>query len=83
LKTIRLYRKHNFYSETGFATKHHTKYLSKVINEQKEKRFVQYINELKITVCNCKAQPVLQNYTIASLASEFVLIRRKPFRLLL
>lgn len=50
-----------------------TKYLSKVINEQKGKTFVQYINELRVNeaVLQLKAQPVLQNYTIASLASEF------------
>ncbi|OUD35898.1 AraC family transcriptional regulator [Flavobacterium sp. FPG59] len=50
-----------------------TKYLSKVINEQKGKTFVQYINELRVNeaVLQLQAQPVLQNYTIASLASEF------------
>ncbi|TWI01228.1 AraC-like DNA-binding protein [Flavobacterium tiangeerense] len=50
-----------------------TKYLSKVINEQKGKTFVQYINELRVNeaVSQLQAQPVLQNYTIASLASEF------------
>lgn len=50
-----------------------TKYLSKVINEQKGKTFVQYINELRVNeaVLQMQAQPILQNYTIASLASEF------------
>lgn len=50
-----------------------TKYLSKVINEQKGKTYVQYINELRVNeaVLQLQAQPVLQNYTIASLASEF------------
>ncbi|CAH0337387.1 hypothetical protein FVB9288_03146 [Flavobacterium sp. CECT 9288] len=50
-----------------------TKYLSKVINEQKGKTFVQYINELRVNeaVLQLQTQPVLQNYTIASLASEF------------
>ncbi|TWI01229.1 AraC-like DNA-binding protein [Flavobacterium tiangeerense] len=50
-----------------------TKYLSKVINEQKGKTFVQYINELRVNeaVLQLQAQPILQNYTIASLASEF------------
>lgn len=50
-----------------------TKYLSKVINEQKGKTFVQYINELRVNeaVLQLQTQSVLQNYTIASLASEF------------
>jgi AraC-like DNA-binding protein len=50
-----------------------TKYLSKVINEQKGKTFVQYINELRVNeaVLQLQVQPILQNYTIASLASEF------------
>jgi AraC-like DNA-binding protein len=50
-----------------------TKYLSKVINEQKGKTFVQYINELRVNeaVLQLEVQPILQNYTIASLASEF------------
>ena len=50
-----------------------TKYLSKVINEQKGKTFVQYINEHRVNeaVLQMQAQPILQNYTIASLASEF------------
>lgn len=50
-----------------------TKYLSKVINDQKEKTFVQYINDLRIThsVDQLKAQPKLRNYTMLSLAREF------------
>lgn len=50
-----------------------TKYLSKVINEQKEKTFVNYINDLRIThaVDQLQAQPKLRNYTMPSLAKEF------------
>lgn len=50
-----------------------TKYLSKVINEQKGKTFVQYINDLRITyaVDQLQAQSILQNYTMPSLAKEF------------
>lgn len=50
-----------------------TKYLSKVINEQKGKTFVHYINDLRIThaVDQLQAQPKLRNYTMLSLAKEF------------
>jgi AraC-like DNA-binding protein len=47
--------------------------LSKVINEQKGKTFVHYINDLRITyaVDQLQAQPKLRNYTMLSLAKEF------------
>lgn len=50
-----------------------TKYLSKVINEQKGKTFVHYINDLRITyaVDQLQMQPKLRNYTMLSLAKEF------------
>lgn len=50
-----------------------TKYLSKVINEQKGKTFVHYINDLRImyAVDQLQAQSILQNYTMPSLAKEF------------
>nr|WP_309756712.1 helix-turn-helix domain-containing protein [Flavobacterium sp.] len=50
-----------------------TKYLSKVINDQKGKTFVHYINDLRIThaVDHLQAQPKLRNYTMLSLAKEF------------
>ncbi|MBC7747327.1 MAG: AraC family transcriptional regulator [Methylotenera sp.] len=50
-----------------------TKYLSKVINDQKGKTFVQYINELRINeaVVQLQAQSLLHNYTMPYLANEF------------
>ncbi|SHN53360.1 AraC-type DNA-binding protein [Flavobacterium fryxellicola] len=50
-----------------------TKYLSKVINEQKGKMFVHYINELRINeaVVQLQAQSILRNYTMPYLANEF------------
>lgn len=50
-----------------------TKYLSKVINEQKGKTFVHYINDLRIiyAVDQLQAQTKLRNYTMPSLAKEF------------
>ena len=50
-----------------------TKYLSKVINDQKGKTFVQYINELRINeaVVQLQAQSILRNYTMPYLANEF------------
>lgn len=50
-----------------------TKYLSKVINDQKGKTFVQYINELRINeaVVQLQAQSILHNYTMPYLANEF------------
>lgn len=59
--------------KVALQLKTNTKYLSKVINDQKGKTFVQYINELRVNeaVLQLQAQPVLQNYTIASLAGEF------------
>jgi AraC-like DNA-binding protein len=50
-----------------------TKYLSKVINDQKGKTFVHYINDLRVmyAVEQLQAQSILQNYTMPSLAKEF------------
>lgn len=50
-----------------------TKYLSKVINEQKGRTFVHYINDLRITyaVDQLQTQHKLRNYTMLSLAKEF------------
>ncbi|MGL5112108.1 MAG: helix-turn-helix domain-containing protein, partial [Flavobacterium sp.] len=50
-----------------------TKYLSKVINDQKGKTFVHYINDLRImyAVDQLQAEPKLRNYTMPSLAKEF------------
>ncbi|MEM8522755.1 AraC family transcriptional regulator [Flavobacterium sp. PL12] len=49
------------------------KYLSKVINEQKRKTFIHYINELRINeaVVQLQAQSILRNYNMPSLANEF------------
>lgn len=50
-----------------------TKYLSKIINEQKQVNFVQYINDLRIEYALKKLQTntKLRKYTIIALANEF------------
>jgi len=50
-----------------------TKYLSKVINENKGKTFVSYINDLRVeyAIAQLQAQLKLRNYTMQALANEF------------
>jgi AraC-like DNA-binding protein len=50
-----------------------SKYLSKVINDQKRKTFVHYINDLRINeaVVQLQVHSILRNYTLSSLANEF------------
>lgn len=50
-----------------------TKYLSKVINENKGKTFVSYINDLRVeyAITQLQAQPKLRNFTVQALANEF------------
>ena len=50
-----------------------TKYLSKVINENKGKTFVSYINDLRVeyAITQLQVQPKLRNFTIQALANEF------------
>jgi len=50
-----------------------TKYLSKIINAEKGKTFVSYINDLRIAyaVEQLQVQSKLRNYTMLSLANEF------------
>jgi AraC-like DNA-binding protein len=50
-----------------------SKYLSKIINEYKDKSFVQYINDFRIeyAINQLKKDPKLRNYTIQALALEF------------
>jgi AraC-like DNA-binding protein len=50
-----------------------SKYLSKIINQYKDKSFVQYINDLRIdyAIMQLKNDPKLRNYTILALAKEF------------
>lgn len=50
-----------------------TKYLSKIINEQKQVSFVQYINDLRIEYALKKLQnnTKLRKYTLIALANEF------------
>ncbi|MFC4818516.1 helix-turn-helix domain-containing protein [Flavobacterium sp. GCM10023249] len=50
-----------------------TKYLSKIINEQKQVGFVQYVNDLRIEYALKKLQSnaKLRKYTIIALANEF------------
>ncbi|MDO8316101.1 MAG: helix-turn-helix domain-containing protein [Flavobacterium sp.] len=50
-----------------------SKYLSKIINQYKDKSFVQYINDLRIdyAIRKLKSDPKLRNYTILALAKEF------------
>ena len=50
-----------------------TKYLSKVINENKGKTFVSYINDLRVeyAVTQLQAQQKLRNFTVQALANEF------------
>ncbi|MCL9805028.1 helix-turn-helix domain-containing protein [Flavobacterium amniphilum] len=50
-----------------------TKYLSKIINEQKQVNFVQYINDLRIDYALKKLQnnSKLRKYTLIALANEF------------
>lgn len=49
------------------------KYLSKVINENKGKTFVNYINDLRVDYASIQlqTQPKLRKYTIQALAYEF------------
>ena len=50
-----------------------TKYLSKVINENKGKTFVSYINDLRVeyAITQLQVQPKLRNFTMQALANEF------------
>ena len=50
-----------------------TKYLSKVINENKGKTFVSYINDLRVeyAIAQLQLQPKLRNFTMQALANEF------------
>ncbi|NHM00525.1 helix-turn-helix domain-containing protein [Flavobacterium difficile] len=50
-----------------------TKYLSKIINEYKEKSFINYINDLRIeySLKQLKSNPILRKYTITALTKEF------------
>lgn len=75
----------NFENKKGFIKKNITviglakqldtnsKYLSKVINNYKNKSFTNYINELRIlyTVKSLKSTPKLRKYTIKAISSEF------------
>ena len=49
------------------------KYLSKIINEYKNKPFIQYVNDLRIDCALKELQKDkrLRNYTITALANEF------------
>ena len=49
------------------------KYLSKIINEHKNKPFIQYVNDLRIDYALNELQNKkrLRNYTINALANEF------------
>lgn len=49
-----------------------TKYLSKIINTNKEKSFIKYINDLRIdyVLKELKTNRILQRYTILSIAKE-------------
>ncbi|MFN7775710.1 helix-turn-helix domain-containing protein [Flavobacterium sp.] len=50
-----------------------SKYLSKIVNEYKEKSFTQYLNDLRIefAVISLKNENRLRKYTINALATEF------------
>ncbi|WP_103866604.1 AraC family transcriptional regulator [Aquimarina sp. I32.4] len=65
---------HKNISTTSLAKdiKTNTKYLSKVINHHKNKNFINYINDLRITyaVNELKKNKTLKNYTIQGIAEE-------------
>lgn len=56
---------------TTFET--NSKYLSKIVNEYKNKSFIQYINDLRVeyAITNLQKDNKLTNYTIQALAEEF------------
>lgn len=59
--------------KVALALNTNSKYLSKVINDQKRKTFVHYINDLRINeaVVQLQVHSILRNYTLSSLANEF------------
>ncbi|RDI53569.1 helix-turn-helix domain-containing protein [Flavobacterium glaciei] len=59
--------------KTAVKLNTNTKYLSKVINENKGKTFVSYINDLRVeyAITQLQVQPKLRNFTMQALANEF------------